>query len=343
MNNKIKKNMTDYNKLFQENPIKPSEPMEIYYKRIAKKAKKSYRTIGDQYNRWIKSDEKVYSEPFLKSIKSIDEALIPLTKKEEKRIWKNIEKKLPKRNLHIIINDSHIPFENKTLLEKISLMMEDNKHQIAGFHIAGDYLDMLGFCTQNKDNVLPKGYTVGMEYEIGNTWLDIFEMSLLPDTVKSYLSGNHEVARVEKFLKNVNNAAYRDILIDPVQGLKLKERGFNIYKNWKEDSIRLGNLEIIHGIYLNQNAIKSHLNKLNNSVIYGHSHKLGAVYEANKQGFNNGCLCDINSEGFKYVSRLERADWKNGFAVVYLEDNGSFKVNLIDCSNNEFYFGNRKY
>ncbi len=341
------KNTIDYNKLFLENPIKVSEPTTEYYKRVAKKAKKSFRTIGDQYNKWLKESIKSKVEIFGVDKKTKAINVGKLTDAEINKLisWKgNLEDKLygPKRNIHLVISDIHIPFENTVLLEKIAKLMEDNKEQIAGFHIAGDFLDMLGFNSHEKDVVPMKGYSVGIEYEIGNGWLDIFDNSLLPNTIKSFLYGNHE-HRIFSHLKNINNSLYRDIIKDPTEALNLRNRGYNVYNNWKEDSIKIGNLEVIHGFYLNQNLVKSHMNKLKNSVMMGHSHKLSCQVEGKISGYNIGFLGDKESDGFKYANRFERTDWTNGFAVVYVEPNGDFKVNLIDCTNNEFWFGSKKY
>jgi hypothetical protein len=353
--------MTDYGKIFKENPIKTSEPTTEYYKRIAKKIKKSPRTIGDQYNKWLKiSKNGIFDQigsikAYNKMPKEIEKALTDtlktlytkeeLTKEESARVWKNIEKELdkPKRNIHVLFGCTHIPYENIELLNKITTLCEDLKDKLSGFHIMGDFLDMLAFSRHNINQVTPHGYTIGIEYERANTWLDIFDSVLPKDCRKTYGFGNHE-SHFERHFQDINNSVFKDATISPQDALKLTERGYEVYTDWREDFVQIGNLSIHHGFLLGQNPCKQHLDKMKVSNAFVHTHRIGSHFDGELSSYNLGCTADLNSPGMKYASRIERMNWANGFGVCYVNEDGSFQMNVIRVNkDNSFWFGNKKY
>ena len=266
---------------------------------------------------------------------------------DEFRKWKEskVGLKVPvvtKTNgIHIILPDIHVPYHNKELLVKLASFIQDNKHQIIGFHLIGDYLDLKSLSSHDDKTIDKSGWTLGKEYEAGNLILDMFD-SILPKNIqKTYLYGNHE-DRYFRYISNIKNYKTADAIQSPTQALKLKERGYEVFENWKEDSVQVGKYELIHGIYCTVNSTKSHMDKLRTSCIFGHTHRLGEHFEGNLHCLNVGTLSDINSDGFKYLSRVERQFWTNGFAIVNIHGNHS-QAELIVCNNNSFYFGGKKY
>ena len=210
-----------------------------------------------------------------------------------------------------------------------------------GFHLLGDYLDLKSLSSHDDKTIDKSGWTLGREYEAGNLILDMFD-SILPKNIeKSFLYGNHE-DRYFRYISNIKNYKTGDAILSPTQALKLKERGYNVYENWKEDFIQCGKYQIIHGVYCTQNSTKSHMDKMRTSLIFGHTHRVGQHFEGNLHSLNIGTFADINSDGFKYLSRVERQFWTNGFSIVNVHDNYSH-AELITCSNNSFFWGGKKY
>lgn len=262
----------------------------------------------------------------------------------EFRKWKeskNIQPVKKVNGIHIVLPDIHIPYHNKELIVKLASFIQDNKHQIVGFHLLGDYLDLKSLSSHDDKTIDKSGWTLGREYEAGNLILDMFD-SILPKNIeKSFLYGNHE-DRYFRYISNIKNYKTGDAILSPTQALKLKERGYNVYENWKEDFIQCGKYQIIHGVYCTQNSTKSHMDKMRTSLIFGHTHRVGQHFEGNLHSLNIGTFADINSDGFKYLSRVERQFWTNGFSIVNVHDNYSH-AELITCSNNSFFWGGKKY
>lgn len=247
-----------------------------------------------------------------------------------------------KEGIHLVLSCLHVPFENKQLLISLMSFIEDYKEHIKGFHLIGDFIDMRSLAFQEKGNVPIQGLTLGYEYSKGNEVLDQFEEILPIGIDKSYIWGNHE-DRFARLKSSIENSQYMDALPSPTQALKLKERGYEVKENWKEDYIQLGKIQLIHGIFCNATPAKKHLDVMKTSVMFGHSHRIDTYYETDNGAFNIGCLADIDSNGFKYLSRVERLNWKNGFGLIHLDKEGNFQADVIHCLNGSFFYGGKKY
>lgn len=244
--------------------------------------------------------------------------------------------------IHIVLSCLHVPFENKKLIKSIGGFLEDYADRIAGFHLIGDFLDLRSLSFHDRGHIPMYGITLGYEYKRGNALLDYFDALLLPGVQKSYLYGNHEDRHTRLgALTDVNQ--YIDALPSPAQALRLKERGYLVKDNWKEDYVQLGHLQLIHGIFCTQTPAKTHLGRIKSSVMFGHTHRLDSYYEADHGAFNIGCLVDMDSEAFDYLSRVERMNWKNGFGLVHLDKDGTFQADIINCQDNRFYYAGVKY
>jgi len=256
---------------------------------------------------------------------------------EQKDAYKSFD-----QGLHLVLPDVHVPFENIELLTNILIFMEDYSSKIKSFTILGDFLDMLALSKHEMNQVPMEGYSLGVEYEQGNQWLDLFDDTLQGNCKKNFLYGNHE-ARYFSHFKDINNSVFADVTPNPTKGLRLEERGYNVFEDWKEDYVQLGKLQIIHGFYLGVNPCRQHLTRMKCSSMFGHSHRISSYFEGDQASFNIGCLCDINSPGFAYASRYEKMNWQNGFALVNIDEIGNFQVEQITCINNKFSYAGKSY
>ena len=239
---------------------------------------------------------------------------------------------------HLCISDLHIPYVNQELMLKIVKMLQNNK--FVGLHILGDYLDLSSLSKYDIFK-LNKGVSLADEYIIGNFWLDVLCEYLEPSSIKTFTQGNHEF-RMHKYMQSVEASKLGNALISPTVGLQLKNRGFVVVEDYPDGYIQLGDIQLIHGIYLNSNHPKTHIQKLKSSCMYGHSHQQLTYSENGLTAYNIGFLADRNAAIFSYSNRFEKANWKEGFAVINYHDGDTF-VEQIECKNNRFYYNGVLY
>ena len=244
--------------------------------------------------------------------------------------------------MHIVLGCWHVPFHNKTLHKGVRKLIEDYKSEIKGFHLIGDFLDLnaLSSHDRGKFTSIP-GLTLSQEYKAGNIALDQLTENLESNCWKTYLYGNHE-DRYNRWMRDMNNA--KTPLISPKESLKLNERGFQTKTSWSQDYFKLGKyLDIFHGIYFSIHSAKAHMDKLRGSCMYAHTHRIQQYIEGNTGSFNIGAGADFSSPAFGYASRAMKSQWQNGFAVVMIDEDGSYHTTQVICQNGRFYFGGKKY
>jgi len=246
-----------------------------------------------------------------------------------------------KKGIHIILGCVHVPFHNKLLLEKLLQFISTQKNNIVGFHLIGDFLDLKSLSAHDEKTVQLSGLTLGKEYSSGNSVLDSID-SVLPSNIqKTFLYGNHE-DRYFRWIGNIKNYKTADAIQSPEQALKLKERGYKIFNNWKEDYFQIGKYQVFHGIYCTVNPSKSHVDKLRESCIFAHTHRINQFYDGWLHGVNIGCFADLDSDCFSYLSRVEKINWKNGFGIINVQENYS-QAEVIVCEDNGFFYNGKRY
>ena len=271
---------------------------------------------------------------------------------EEFLAWKNsrlIEKNVEvvnnyfyKEGLHLVLGCWHVPFHNTKLTNNVLKLIEENKEDIVGFHLIGDFLDLNTLSSHDTGNFpVISGLTLDIEYKEGNKVLNSFDKILPPNIDRSFLYGNHE-HRYNRYMANMQAA--KTPISSPKEGLNLVDRGYNVLTNWEQDFVRLGShLELIHGTYYNQYAAKKHIDVLRGSVAFSHTHRIQSYIEGQTGGFNIGCGIDLNSPAFNYASRAMKSQWQNGFATVYIDSDGNYYFNQIVAHNGQFVFNNKLY
>lgn len=263
------------------------------------------------------------------------------TNKQKSDKVRKLYNSLDKGGIHILLGCVHVPFHNKVLLSKILNLIEDNKSIVKGFHLCGDFLDLKSL-SSHDDNVIDKSnWTLGKEYKEGNNVLDQIDAVLPSNIQKTFIRGNHE-DRWKRYTSNIKNYKTADSLPSPETALKLRERGYNIFTNWKEDYINIGRYEVFHGQYCNTTPAKAHATKGKKSCVFFHTHRVDQYFEKNIHSVNGGYLGDKSSIGFNYASRYEKELWQNGFVIIN-EFNNFSQAELIVCHNNSFCFGGKQY
>jgi predicted phosphodiesterase len=242
-----------------------------------------------------------------------------------------------------ILFDAHVPFHRRPLVKKVCRAIKDTKP--SGLLLGGDFLDCYSLSSHIRGSVyFLKGITLQGEYDAGNEVLDQLDAALGNRKVtKHYLWGNHE-DRFLRYLQDGDNSKVGEALVSPTKALRLKERGYKVKENWRDDSVRLGRyLDVVHGTWCSENSAKKHLVEYQSSVMFGHTHREQMVRHGDRAAYNVGGLFDKDSKGMAYVPRVTRQKWANGFAVVDVDERGYYHAQPVQVYNDSFVLDGKLY
>lgn len=263
----------------------------------------------------------------------------------ENELIKNHRK--PKMQKWIVLPDVHRPFHNKILWSKIIKYIRENKQNIYGIVLSGDYADLFTLGSYNENSLKNlTGITLEIEYDDCNDGLDEIDTALgkyKKSCKKYFLYGNHEDRYFREIAKG-DKAKYGGALKNPTEAMRLIERGYIVKDNWKDDYFTLGeHLDVIHGIYCNIHTAKKHLDVTGRSVMFGHTHRVQSYRQGKRASYNIGWLGDVKHRVFNYMPRFQKDIWANGFAEVFIDDKGFYYVNQISVYNDSFFINGKMY
>lgn len=244
---------------------------------------------------------------------------------------------------HLVFGCPHFPFHNQKMFYGMLSLIKDLK-KLNGVHLIGDIVDMNSLAFQQRGQIPIKDVTLGWEYKETSKWLDKLDDAIGQRKVqKNYLWGNHE-SRFTRELKKIDSSKLGSALLSPTEGLRMRERGYDVYEDYFNDYVILGDhLQLFHGYYVCVNPCKKHLSTFKKSNMFVHTHIVDSYYEGDACSLNIGWGGDMRSEAFRYANRGAKSRWINAFALVIIDDNGFFHPQIITVYNNRFYYGGKKY
>lgn len=266
----------------------------------------------------------------------------PKNEQEEFALWKKEKDKLKSQEgMHIVIGCAHLPAHNKEFFSGFLDFVKDSRPVLRGIHLIGDIIDCKSLSQHDSGQI--SDTTLDEEYFESNIALDQLDEALPKNIEKNYFWGNHE-ERYARILKKVDISKFGKALMSPTVGCRFVERGYTVQEDYKNAKVQLGkHLDLIHGDYVTQNPTKKHLDVYKKSIMFAHTHKMGAFFDCDKASFNIGWMGDKNNSAFNYVGRIAKSQWQNGFAVVYIDKDGFYHVQLIQWYNGRFVFGTKEY
>lgn len=242
----------------------------------------------------------------------------------------------------IVINDIHIPKHNKKAVNCVLKAIEHLKPD--GITLNGDIMDCGTFSRHDRFSP-PKCHWTDSQFYIASLpeykAMEFFLNKLdriAPKARKRYMQGNHEIW-CDDFIKE--SPKTREDKFSLEKRLRLHERGYELY-NYNE-FMKLGKLQVTHGIYTGQSHAKKHVDAMGSSILYGHLHDI-QVYskvtpdKQSHMAWCNGCLCNMNPE---YL-RNRPQNWNHGFAVVYIWPDRNFQVDIIRINKGRCMVGGKE-
>lgn len=305
--------------------------------------KKSYSYVANKYNIDEINLREIVSEIKLEFVNKVSDKVFKNTDLTPNiRIIKKSPNLRNKVGAYWITGCSHAPWHNKNMYESTFNYL-NKEVDLVGIILAGDIIDMNSLSSHDRGKLPIKGVTLDWEYSETNKFLDQIDQLTDQPITKDYLYGNHE-DRYLRSIKDIDTSKYGSALQGPTQGLKLIERGYNVYEDWKNDKIEIGRyLDITHGEFLCTHSAKKTIDTYRKSTMYFHTHRFQIYMEGLVAGWNIGAGADFNTAVFGYASRAMKASWVNSSVLVTLDEDGYYHVQPLIFMNNKLIVNGKQY
>ncbi len=202
----------------------------------------------------------------------------------------------------------------------------------------GDTLHLDYFASFNADDIkLLAENSWEEDVDLINKELDFWQ-----DNCQTFhwVQGNHD-ERTERVAKK---APFFADSLDYYKRFHLKARGIKFYR-LVDRPLKIGKLCFIHGWYWNKYCTSKTLDEYAGNIIFGHIHRMqtySRVLMAKNeeiQAWSLSCLSDKEPD----YRKGQPTGWTNGFAVVYMRDNGTFNLYPINIIKGGFIFEGKEY
>lgn len=246
--------------------------------------------------------------------------------------------------IYFVSGCHHSPWHNKLMFEAIFRYFKIENIILQGLILAGDFLDLNSLSSHDKGKTAIEGVTLDWEYKEANKFLDQFDnLKYNKGATKDFLYGNH-CDRYLRLMKNNDESKYGSALKSPEEGLNLKKREYNVYTNWKNDCISIGqHLDVCHGEFCNTFSSKKMIDTYRKSMMYVHTHRKQTYIEGMVGGWNIGSGADFSAPIFGYATRAMLNSWVNDCALVYLDKEGFYHVQSLMFINNKLVVNGKEY
>lgn len=234
-----------------------------------------------------------------------------------------------KRLKRIVLPDAHIPFHDKPIIKAwLDFVREEEPD---GIDIIGDLLDCYSLSRFDKNpHVRRAGFSD--EVEQGREMLEKIREAV-PEAEIRYSEGNHE-QRLTRLLWGPAKelAELRGMSIPEILGLD----DLNIHWHTLGDPYKIRDLWYTHGALIRKNGgmtAKATSDKIEGSVMIGHTHRMGFVpttsWKGIRCGYEAGHLA--NYKDLDYIDGIPQ--WQQGWAVVHFLPNGHHQVEFVEMRN----------
>lgn len=236
----------------------------------------------------------------------------------------------------VVGSDMHVPYHDPKLMD----LWVDFIHltQPDGIHILGDFQNCgaisLKFTDAAKDW---RDHRLAFELELGATLLQRLREEF-PDTDIHFHEGNHEW-RLDRYIRTHAK---------PLQGLKymsmrdqLELDSLHITHHEYGSLIPIGKLHLTHGDLIRTGSgatARAMLQKYGKSVLFGHTHRLGAVFRTDGRdtcgAWENGCMCQLSQP---YT--MGPTDWQQGWSIIHTDMRSRYQVTQVAVVGHKYIYG----
>ena len=240
---------------------------------------------------------------------------------------------------YVIIPDLHVPYHCPKYIEAVCRLLERLKQgkTLKGIVQLGDALDFWQISSYPKNP--RRKNTIGEDLEAYAEILNRLGSYLPKGGEFHQLEGNHE-ERLHRYIAQNSGAIF-----ELVQSIKsyLKERFkgpgkffWHDYMKW--DSLKIGDVVLMHGFYFNQHVAAGHLTKYKVSTIFGHTHRVQYVFDGTHYAANLG----HGSRESVIKHKPTPTGWRQAVGVLTLLDSGKTRLEIILVESGYGIWGGEK-
>lgn len=223
-----------------------------------------------------------------------------------------------------LLSDLHVPYHDQEALEVAARYVADREPDV--LILNGDSIDFYQLSRFSRD---PGAVSVAEEIRMARELLGILR-GMMPKARILFKVGNHE-DRLEKYLWTKAPELLGLPFTSIASLIGTDEHGVEIVES--RQLIKAGKLNILHGHEFGQsvfspvNPARGTFLRAKCSTIIGHHHATSEHSENNLNGdamacWSTGCLCDLRPGYLPFAF----TKWNHGFAMVEVEEGGSFTV-----------------
>lgn len=255
--------------------------------------------------------------------------------------------------VQVICSDSHGAYQDE---EAIQAFIGDLRilRPNRVVHL-GDALDCGGFLSSHEVLGVVPELDVSFEDDTAaaNSFLDAIQSNIPKGTQFDLVEGNHE-NRINKWvckqvLANGRNARYLLNMVGPEKVMNVKKRGIRwVARDKYYDGLNIsGTIKLSPKIVAQHgegvsgpSAIYRQLGRMGLSVLFGHTHRLGNIYDENLHGsmvgINTGCLCQRRP----VYGLMKTTGWTHGYVVNIVEPGHGFFAFPVPIIKGKSYLSN---
>lgn len=210
--------------------------------------------------------------------------------------------------------------------------------------IGGDFLDAEGLSPWPSDDMGPRRFVP--EVIEAREWLGRKVAATRKATTRIYLEGNHE-DWINQFLASGTAPQLHDGLEELGLEINLKKLldldGFGYQLFPVNHIVRVGKINLTHGLYTGGAHAKKHLDVLKGNIFYFHVHDEQAVVATSLDGpteaHSLGCLCRLDAKFLKGKPN----NWVHAFGIWEIFPDGSYTFMCPKIINGRMAYNGRVF
>ena len=229
----------------------------------------------------------------------------------------------------LVVPDLHVPYHCPLIVKLISKIIRSL--DCDGIVQLGDALDAFQISTYSKNP--ERRNLLSEDIEEWKSILGEWVRHLKPGANIHLLEGNHEHRLSRYIAANCRDIA--QLVPDWPRMLGLDEKNkagphrwsWHPYTKW--NSCRIGDCTFLHGFYFNQHVAATCLAKYRTNVVFGHTHRLQAIWDGTHYAISLGHASNEKQTAHQPTP----TGWTQALGLLWVDSQGKTKFDIIPVTS----------